>query len=75
MLGPLNFFFSESQLLFNCFLRREVRKWHGNPSGDFAERSCDIQEEPTHITDCKAMTWKESKAGREKSTLVTQIFP
>lgn len=49
--------------------------WHGDPRGDFAERSCGVQEEPAHIPDCKAMTWKESKAGRKKSMLVTQIFP
>lgn len=49
--------------------------WHGDPRGDFAERSCGVQEEPAHIPDCKAVTWKESKAGRKKSTLVTQIFP
>lgn len=53
-----------------------MRRWRGDPRGeDFAERSCDVQEEPAHMAGCKALTWKESKAGREKSMLVTQIFP
>lgn len=67
-LGPLNSSFSTTGLDLVCFLRREVQRRHPAPRGDFAERSCDVQEKPAHIPGCKAMNWRGRKAGREKST-------
>lgn len=58
--GPPEFLFYPGLELV-CYLRRGVQRWPDDPRGDFAEWSCDVQDEPVHISGCIVMNWRGRK--------------